>query len=283
MNIGQPFNPFRLFTGIFIPEGLVRAKGISPGAKLAYGRLARYAGQDGRCYPSVGTLASEIGIGDRQAQKYIAELERKGLLRRVSRYSDGAQTSNAFEFLWHGLFEGVNDRSGAAVNDNSLPPVNDCSPKESQIEESQLEESHNHDLDYPPTNRKNRDSRLGASSNAGYRQYPRLREALADYMTLPGDEDRIYPTQRVVVDIINAAGGASEAAVIECLRYLRQERGLLPGTKNGPRHFSWFKTVVADYFSQKHEREFVAGNLSREAERRNRMSEKEFDILTGAF
>ena len=51
MNIGQPFYPFRLFTGIFIREELVRAKGISSGTKLAYGRLARYAGQDGRCYP----------------------------------------------------------------------------------------------------------------------------------------------------------------------------------------------------------------------------------------
>lgn len=45
--IGQPFNPFGLFNGIFVPESLVKFKDISPGAKLAYGRLARYAGQDG--------------------------------------------------------------------------------------------------------------------------------------------------------------------------------------------------------------------------------------------
>jgi len=50
MQAGQPFNRFLLFTGIFIPGGLVRANGISPGAKLAYRRLARYAGQDGECY-----------------------------------------------------------------------------------------------------------------------------------------------------------------------------------------------------------------------------------------
>ena len=49
LQIGQPFNPFKLFTGIFIPEALVRAKGVSPGAKLTYGRLSRYAGQDGSC------------------------------------------------------------------------------------------------------------------------------------------------------------------------------------------------------------------------------------------
>ena len=41
---------------------------VSAGAKLAYGRLARYAGQDGNCYPAVVTLGAEIGVGSRQAQ-----------------------------------------------------------------------------------------------------------------------------------------------------------------------------------------------------------------------
>jgi len=67
--VGQPFNPFRLFTGIFIPESLVRSNLVSPGAKMAYGRLARYAGQDGRCFPAVETLGQEIGVGERQAQR----------------------------------------------------------------------------------------------------------------------------------------------------------------------------------------------------------------------
>jgi hypothetical protein len=34
----------------------------------------------------------------------------------------------------------------------------------------------------------------------------------------------------------------------------------VPGAKKGPRHFSWFKTVVTDYFSQKRDRELVTGN-----------------------
>src|SRR5262249_15404111 len=134
---GEPFNPYRMFNGLFIPEGLARCSWISGGAKLAWGRLARYAGEDGCCYPTVKTLGAEIGVGERQAQKYIAELERTALIRRVSRFAEGAQTSNAFEFLWHELFvKGVNDRSGEGVNDNSPLGVNDRSPKESQIEES---------------------------------------------------------------------------------------------------------------------------------------------------
>jgi Helix-turn-helix domain len=154
---GQPFNPYMAFTGIFIPQGLVPWASISAGAKLVWGRLARYAGSDGHCYPTMKTLAAEIGVGQRQAQKYVSELVRNELIRRVSRFRAGGQTSNAFEFLWHTVFErrvndfsgervndcsgeGVNDRSGEGVNDRSGEGVNDCSPKESQTEESQSEE-----------------------------------------------------------------------------------------------------------------------------------------------
>src|SRR5262249_5898057 len=104
--LGEPFNPYGLFTGIFIPEALARSPIISAGAKLAYGRLVRYGGSDGECYPAMATLAAEIGVGERQAQRYVKELEREGLLRRRTRFSGGAQTSNAFEFLWHQVFEG---------------------------------------------------------------------------------------------------------------------------------------------------------------------------------
>jgi hypothetical protein len=281
MQVGQPFNPFRLFTGIFIPEGLVRTNGISPGAKLTYGRLVRYAGQNGECFPAVPTLAAEIGVSVRQTQYYLAELERVKLIRRVTRLSDSGQTSNAYQFLWHSLLGApVKEIAPGGVQDIAPEGVQDLAPKESQIEESHSEESHNYDLDNPPTNRKNRDSRLDTVSRAGCRQYLRLREALADYMMLAADDERIYPTERVVVDVMDAAGGASEEAVLGCLRYLRQERGLRPGTKSGPRQFSWFKTVVADYFAQKRNREFVMGHVGGHPPT---LSREEFDLMTGAL
>ena len=134
-------NPYHMFTGLFVPEGLARCRSISAGAKLAWGRLTRYAGESGRCYPSVKTLAAEIGVSERQAQRYLTELERKKLIRRVTRFAGPAQTSNAFEFLWHELFErGVTDPSGEGVTDVTPRGVTDLSPKESQIEESQYEE-----------------------------------------------------------------------------------------------------------------------------------------------
>ena len=84
---------------------LVRSDLVSPGAKMAYGRLVRYGGQDGRCFPAVETLGQEIGVGERQAQRYLSELEREKLIRRRSRFSDQGQTSNDIEFLWHPLFQ----------------------------------------------------------------------------------------------------------------------------------------------------------------------------------
>jgi hypothetical protein len=101
LQVGQPFNPFGLFNGIWIPEALVKAKGISPAAELIYGRLMRYAGPDGNCYPAVPTLAAEVGLSVRQTQNHLAELERNELIRRTPRISDAGQTSNAYVFLFH--------------------------------------------------------------------------------------------------------------------------------------------------------------------------------------
>ena len=254
---GEPFNPYRMFIGLFIPEGLARSTSISAGAKLVWGRLARYAGENGRCYPTMKTLGSEIGVGERQAQKYIVELEKAKLIRRVRRFVGRAQTSNEFEFLWHELFEtGANDRSGEGVNDNSLPPVNDSSPKESQIEESHIEEVKT-DLDYLPHFEKEIDSSPTTAEPSGCKQYPNVSECLARYMQLPGDA-KDYPTDRTVVDIMDAAGTHDEREVIAALKYLYHERRLKPFSEHGPKSFAWFKTVLQDYFEKKRARESAA-------------------------
>jgi hypothetical protein len=278
LEVGQPFNPFGLFNGIWIPEALVKAKGISPGAKIVYGRLTRYAGPDGNCYPAVPTLAAEVGLSVRQTQNYLAELTREELVRRIPRISGSGQTSNAYVFLWHPLLaEGVKKAAPEGVKDPA--------PKDSQFEESHSEET-NIDLDYRLANRKNRDSRpdLGADAPAG-KQYPELREALAAYMTTPEDGELVYPSDRVVVDVMHAPGGATEGEVIECLRYLREERGLRPGTRHGPRGFAWFKSVVADHFHQKRARETVYAPPTVPWENRNGpgISQQDFDAMTAAI
>lgn len=99
-------------------------------------------------------------------------------------------------------------------------------------------------------------------------------------MALEADQQRIYPSDRIIVDVMDAAGGASEDEVLGCLRYLSEERGLRPGTKCGPRQFSWFKTVVADYFMQKRYRGFVTGNSG---DSPAGLAAEQFDTMTGAL
>ena len=163
--------------------------------------------------------------------------------------------------------------------------VNDRSPKESQSEESHFEEN-KIDLDVRIANRKNRDSRPDVSAAPSERaQYPRLREALAAYMITPEDPDKVYPSDRIVVDVMDASGGAGEDEVLQCLKYLRDERGLRPGSRNGPRRFGWFKSVVADYFRQKHNREMVYAPPPVDWDRRNGQgpSQSELNSMTEAI
>jgi hypothetical protein len=101
-NIGDPFNPYGMFNGIWIPESLRKCSIISASAKLLYGRLAQFAGEHGRCFPSVETLAAELGMTARQAQRLIAKLCSAGFLRKDFQYRpNGSQTANAYVFLYH--------------------------------------------------------------------------------------------------------------------------------------------------------------------------------------
>ena len=126
-------------------------------------------------------------------------------------------------------------------------------------------------------------ARFAAGTPAvGRKQYPQLREALADYMQGEGEE-RVYPRGRHVVDVMDAAEGGTEQQVIDCLRYLRDERGLKPGGRSGPRHFSWFPTVVGDYFRQKRERQAAANPTASSDSSSGRLSETVFNSMTEAI
>ena len=100
-------------------------------------------------------------------------------------------------------------------------------------------------------------------------------------------EERIYPRDRHVVEVMDAAQGATEHEVTDCLQYLRQERGLKPGTRSGPRHFSWFPTVVGDHFRQKREREEAANPTGSSGSvggvRGDELSKTDFNAMTEAI
>jgi hypothetical protein len=96
--VGSRFVPHAQFTGIFVPEPVLRLDSITPGAKLCYGRLNRYAGKDGECWPSEATLGAELGMSERQARRYIHELETERLIEGERRPRG---KSKRYFFLWH--------------------------------------------------------------------------------------------------------------------------------------------------------------------------------------
>ena len=95
VRVGAPFNPYRVFQGVFAPYWIFEHRGISTGAKLCYIRLLGFAGKDASCYPSLETLGTSLGVSERQARDYVKELERAGLLA-VEQRGCARRTSTCF-------------------------------------------------------------------------------------------------------------------------------------------------------------------------------------------
>ena len=150
------FNPYRRFHGSFIPEQVSRMRCLSMGAKVIYGRLCRYAGKDGKAYPSMRALALEIGASESQARQYVRQLQDAALIHVQA----VPGRSNRYRFLYHDVFrkaaeienEGTVPRPGRASGSASTtppesnhPPLPNPGAEESQrrgsSEENQLRES----------------------------------------------------------------------------------------------------------------------------------------------
>jgi hypothetical protein len=102
VTVGERFNPHRLFDGAFIPEAICRYRGLSPGAKLSWGRFYRYCGSRGEIYPSMPTFGVEIGCSENQARRYVHEL----IEMKFVECEPEPGKPNSYYFLWHPAFEG---------------------------------------------------------------------------------------------------------------------------------------------------------------------------------
>lgn len=121
------FNPYMLFVGSFVPNWLLQRSEVSAGAKLAYARIAQYAGRDGDAHPKLTTLAEELGVSGRMVQNYIAELERYDLIETER---PGLQQPNRYYFLRHAwMTETVSNQDR---KDTSTPEWTDSSTQDRQ-------------------------------------------------------------------------------------------------------------------------------------------------------
>jgi len=135
-------NPYKKFNGIHIPEGLTKipVSQLSHGAKVCYGRLARYAGENGFCYPKIETLAKEIGVERRAVGNYIEELKKFGLIETKRR---GLNKSNYYFFLDNVVLRDALTNSLIDA-DKDISEVQDgADNKESHLKDSQIKEGKN--------------------------------------------------------------------------------------------------------------------------------------------
>lgn len=135
---GQQFNPYRLFTGVFIPNAIVRSTKLTSTEKLVLGRLFQYAGANGQAFPHQVTLAQDVGIKRRQVIYILQHLCKLGLIAITPPSGTGRlmHRGNSYVFLWHSMYTAPKPCSECSrVHPRSVQPV---APP---TEENQLEEN----------------------------------------------------------------------------------------------------------------------------------------------
>lgn len=63
-----------------VPNHVLVSGKLSPGAKLCFAMLLRYAWQNGFCFPGQARLALDMGVSDRSVRTYLQELSERSLI-----------------------------------------------------------------------------------------------------------------------------------------------------------------------------------------------------------
>ena len=79
-----------------VPNHILESSKISPGAKLTYAMLLKYAWQNDFCFPGQDRLAKDMGVSLRSTNSYIQELEKKSFIN-IKRLGQGR--ANLYELI----------------------------------------------------------------------------------------------------------------------------------------------------------------------------------------
>ena len=63
-----------------VPNHVLESEKLSPGAKLTFAMLLKYAWQNNYCFPGQERLAKDMGGGVRSIIRYVQELEKAGYI-----------------------------------------------------------------------------------------------------------------------------------------------------------------------------------------------------------
>ena len=106
LEIGKRFNPYKLFTGAYIPNSLMESREFTSTEKLAWARLAQLSkGHDG-IEATHAMIAVGIGIADQSVPAVIKGLVDKGLIQKVLPTGQDRLDHKpvSYYFLWHPIF-----------------------------------------------------------------------------------------------------------------------------------------------------------------------------------
>src|SRR5260370_23406264 len=90
-----------------VPNHALVSNRLSPGAKLAYAMLLKYAWQNDYCFPGQERLARDMGVTDRSVRTYLQELHAQKFIVIKQR---GLGKPNLYEL---NLFASTADRKKA--------------------------------------------------------------------------------------------------------------------------------------------------------------------------
>src|SRR5262249_1740751 len=79
-----------------VPNHVLESEKISPGAKLTYAMLLKYAWQNDFCFPGQDRLAKDMGVSLRSTNAYVQELEKNNFIHVTRR---GQGKPNLYELL----------------------------------------------------------------------------------------------------------------------------------------------------------------------------------------
>ncbi len=77
-----------------VPNHVLESSKLSPGAKLTYAMLLKYAWQNDFCFPGQARLATDMGVTRQSANAYVQELQRQEFVRIKRR---GQGRTNIYE------------------------------------------------------------------------------------------------------------------------------------------------------------------------------------------
>jgi Helix-turn-helix domain len=92
-----------------VPNHVLVSGKLSPGAKLTYAMLLKYAWQNDFCFPGQERLAKDMGVTDRSVRTYLQELEMQKFVNIRQR---GLGKPNLYEL---NLFAAAADRKNFPV------------------------------------------------------------------------------------------------------------------------------------------------------------------------